>query len=714
MVRARARGADPHGEFALHVFPAHFPKLVAEFKQLGISPKTDFDKKALDLIVEVDRLRFYIEEVLPVGARTVAGALARLKRIQAEWAKLRDLTKRLEYGGIYGGQAPTIYAALVKEFPQLTFQNVAEALKRVNDKMAGVVAWRSRMEEEARLRREIRTAGLGRMRLFPLGNFNASIVYNYPIQCGRVDQRVQTTSGWVRLDELTPSEHALVQKSGVTNNYVVHDTGVQPLVRVRTQGRWTVITGRHRFLAYVGADKIAWKRTEELVVGDHIVVSDDEAPQDDAPPVPGVDETLAEVIGVLFGNGHYASCGVHVSTGSGGYTEHLFALLRRAFPTLNVTGGHLPPRVRKGSARKTDGTYNTHIWRQEVNARLVQLGLVPAVRRAKRLPSWVETAPRNIRVAVLRGLFFDTDGGFAAGYCNFTTSVHTNAFVVLRLLLSVGVDARPQPIWAKSPAGGKRAYWRVRVMPWALPRFAEVIGFRHPERAALLRKDVNVVDKRRPLPRGLVAYIGEALRERTVTVRKSWTAITHARIARFRKGSGSVEQILRVLAETEQLGVDVADLRRAATQWRFEEIIAIEKQAAAPTRDIEIFGDDHSYNLEGVVTHNSFGSWLIALSIFRFVSMTHPELLQLDDLYRWGLLDRAWVAMARDKGWGRWEAPVELLINGHDSLDAEAGEDEAERACALLAASMDHVVEHEGAKMHFYGEARVGRRASEV
>ena len=232
--------------------------------------------------------------------------------------------------------------------------------------------------------------------------------------------------------------------------------------------------------------------------------------------------------------------------------------------------------------------------------------------------------------------------------------------------------------------------------------------------AALLRKDVNVVDKRRPLPRGLVAYIGEALRERTVTVRKSWTAITHARIARFRKGSGSVEQILRVLAETEQLGVDVADLRRAATQWRFEEIIAIEKQAAAPTRDIEIFGDDHSYNLEGVVTHNSFGSWLIALSIFRFVSMTHPELLQLDDLYRWGLLDRAWVAMARDKGWGRWEAPVELLINGHDSLDAEAGEDEAERACALLAASMDHVVEHEGAKMHFYGEARVGRRASEV
>lgn len=101
--------------------------------------------------------------------------------------KLRDLTKRLEYGAFYGGMAETLWKSVVKDFPDLKIQQIHEFLRTVGQRMPGVLRWRAETLAKAEKECEIRSPILGRREVFPLGRVEPTVAYNYIPQSGGAD-----------------------------------------------------------------------------------------------------------------------------------------------------------------------------------------------------------------------------------------------------------------------------------------------------------------------------------------------------------------------------------------------------------------------------------------------------------------------------------------------------------------------------------------------
>ena len=522
---------------------------------------------------------------------------------------LRDTIKRPEYGAFYGGQIETLWKNIVKDYPSVKLQDIARMVALMAEKMPGVAAWHQELiRNAARPPHEIRSAIYGRRRCFPLGNADINDLWNFPVQCGQFDQKVLTDTGWVEYQHLDPERHALVQHAGCTRRYEVVPTGTHPVLDVQTQGRRVKVTSNHRLLTYTGDDKVEWRPAGELTRDDWIVVREAAPEADNASEVDGITEDVAECIGALFGNGYYRTGGFTLSTGSPKYQEYFARLARRVLPEFRIV-----------EHRAVDGTFEVSSYSSRIQERLLQWGFPPASKKDKRLPVWAETAPRRIQVALLRGLF-DTDGGFAGRWMNYTTCIQSQAETVHRLLLICGVDARVRKVWSTTPHGERRRYYRVQLMPWGVPEFKEQVGFRHPERAVILR-DREMAAVRRQLPVGLVRWVGLRIHDRVRDIRKSWVTRDHARLTSIRKGRASVAQIVRVLDCAEALGVDVSDLRRVATQWRFEKVVSIAKRrAAVPTYDVTIFEEAHDYVVEGIVTHNSTGADIMDTGLLRIWS----------------------------------------------------------------------------------------------
>lgn len=166
-------GRDPHSEFSNYIFPDHFPKLIEEIKAAGFKPKGS------DAVEdELAQLALRDDDI----ARARAEKLRAVLKAQKQWKRLRDFTKRVEYGGAYRGKALTIWTALVKDMPEVELANVEHGINVFYEKAAMVPRWHNDQETRARLYRESREALLGRVRLFPLGNFSPTVVVNFPIQ----------------------------------------------------------------------------------------------------------------------------------------------------------------------------------------------------------------------------------------------------------------------------------------------------------------------------------------------------------------------------------------------------------------------------------------------------------------------------------------------------------------------------------------------------
>lgn len=148
------RGEDVHGAFALVGFPDVWPKLAATFAE---------HKKAQ-----------------AKGEKCHCTACAERDRV-------RDLTKRLEYGTIYGGQDKAIWEALVGDFPSLTQQQVRMFIVQASRMMPEMIAWRERTLQEAIKQGEVRSPILGRRQVFPLGRVDPTVAYNYKAQSGGAD-----------------------------------------------------------------------------------------------------------------------------------------------------------------------------------------------------------------------------------------------------------------------------------------------------------------------------------------------------------------------------------------------------------------------------------------------------------------------------------------------------------------------------------------------
>jgi DNA polymerase-1 len=147
-------GEDVHSAFAAIGFPNDWPRLAATWKE---------HKKAM-----------------------AKGEKCHCETC-AERDKVRDLTKRMEYGGIYGGQDKTIWESIVGDFPSLTQRQVRLFLDSFNTNLPEVLAWRAQTLREATQEGEIRSPILGRRQVFPLGRVDPTVAYNYKAQAGGAD-----------------------------------------------------------------------------------------------------------------------------------------------------------------------------------------------------------------------------------------------------------------------------------------------------------------------------------------------------------------------------------------------------------------------------------------------------------------------------------------------------------------------------------------------
>lgn len=103
---------------------------------------------------------------------------------------LRDVTKRVIYGLNYGAGAATVLDAIYDggyEGPPINIALIERVIQVVFRAWPGIPRWRDKQLDTARRTQEVRSPLLGRRRIFPLGDVESTVAYNYPIQSGGAD-----------------------------------------------------------------------------------------------------------------------------------------------------------------------------------------------------------------------------------------------------------------------------------------------------------------------------------------------------------------------------------------------------------------------------------------------------------------------------------------------------------------------------------------------
>jgi DNA polymerase I-like protein with 3'-5' exonuclease and polymerase domains len=95
----------------------------------------------------------------------------------------RNITKRFEFGGLYGGADEVVWKSLVVDFPEITLAMTSAGIKKMKSVVAGVIRWQQRLFLEcSEPPYELRSYVLGRRRVFPMGDPSPTDVNNNPNQ----------------------------------------------------------------------------------------------------------------------------------------------------------------------------------------------------------------------------------------------------------------------------------------------------------------------------------------------------------------------------------------------------------------------------------------------------------------------------------------------------------------------------------------------------
>jgi len=104
---------------------------------------------------------------------------------KADRKHLRDVAKRVVYGLNYGAGAETIREAIYDggyDGPEISIELIRTVVEAYFKAFPGVGPWRDEQLWHAQHRSRVYDAILGRYREFPLGDVDATICYNFPIQ----------------------------------------------------------------------------------------------------------------------------------------------------------------------------------------------------------------------------------------------------------------------------------------------------------------------------------------------------------------------------------------------------------------------------------------------------------------------------------------------------------------------------------------------------
>jgi DNA polymerase I-like protein with 3'-5' exonuclease and polymerase domains len=185
MIETFKRGGDIHSAFALVGFPALWPKLAAAFAAHKKTPLCCVCPSCNET-VELARGANCSKCVKTVPEKARKCACPDCKSRD----KLRDVTKRLEYGGFYGAAAMTLWESVVKDFPDTTMGQIEDFLRQFNARLPEVLVWRQEALKRVLKTGEIRSPILGRLQMFPLyalGRVEPNVVYNFQAQSGGAD-----------------------------------------------------------------------------------------------------------------------------------------------------------------------------------------------------------------------------------------------------------------------------------------------------------------------------------------------------------------------------------------------------------------------------------------------------------------------------------------------------------------------------------------------
>jgi HK97 family phage portal protein len=233
-------------------------------------------------------------------------------------------------------------------------------------------------------------------------------------------------------------------------------TGTKPLLKVRTKNRTVSATGNHPFLVRVPGTSaggnagrhatVAWRRADELQVGDH-VVQPKSLPDQCVTTLPdGTPATHAmlQFLGALVGDGTVSASGVRMAMPPADRCVAVYQALAEGLFTKqsSTSGGGVKTQALAGRAqvmiqkRERDFGFSS----AAAARTLVELGLGGRA-HTKRVPSWVWGLSRELRLAFLAGLV-DTDGHIdKRGALTFAFCNRALTHDVRDLLVSVGIQA---------------------------------------------------------------------------------------------------------------------------------------------------------------------------------------------------------------------------------------------------------------------------------
>jgi DNA polymerase I-like protein with 3'-5' exonuclease and polymerase domains len=159
--------------------------------------------------------------------------------------KLRDLTKRLEYGCFYGGAELTLWQSVVKDHPDTKIEHVRHFMSAMTLKMPELPAWRADLYNRALKDGELRSPILGRRQTFPMHRLDPTVAYNWESQSGGADL---WALGAVEFDRRWPQKP--VQFGGQTDARLIHNGHDSMMVLARDE-----------VVSQVGKDIVAsWSR----------------------------------------------------------------------------------------------------------------------------------------------------------------------------------------------------------------------------------------------------------------------------------------------------------------------------------------------------------------------------------------------------------------------------------------------------------------------
>jgi len=103
---------------------------------------------------------------------------------------LRGIVKHCIYGMNYGAGAQKVHETIYKkgyDGPPLSVQQVKVIIRKIFDTFPGVESWRENTLRWSIEHQQVRSAILGRWREFPLGELDATVAWNFPIQATGAD-----------------------------------------------------------------------------------------------------------------------------------------------------------------------------------------------------------------------------------------------------------------------------------------------------------------------------------------------------------------------------------------------------------------------------------------------------------------------------------------------------------------------------------------------